>query len=660
MKGVSIQMKKLSTSFTIGKAGVKGGANVEHNNREFISRNVDISRTVNNITYVRQDVREVYDELFGTVLAEYNAKQTRKDRQIHDYFTHISEGGREEAYYEAIIQFGDSETAAIGSENGELAKKMLDEYMRSFEVRNPRLKVFNAVLHADETSYHLHVNFIPFYTAQKKIGMSKGVSMKSALIEQGFEPKGKYKNQLVMWEDSEHKVMEKILNRHGLLRDIKGANHAHKSVPEYKASQDWRKLPKRKKNLSTLEVYADNLRETRVENGILKVENEKLISERNSPWKSFYYSDAEKQSFVQVKLGELNIPFRESENGFEAQQCYVNDVRKIEKQYKSPPSSQRDIIRNDIDRCAMRARTFEDMLGWLKNSGYSIKTGKYIALKSETGNQFIRMKSLGAHFSEQALRSRIENKMKYESEVESKLKSLNKDSFEYAIYKTAKVYTITFSHGTLPINKRKKLQPFTWNNCVELEELAKLNKLINKGFTFKTFQNNIAYLGKSMTKKEEDISQLKADLKTQKDLYEIACNWYMKGKRNPGDIEILEKHELTADRYKRLENVIAGKESQIAELEKSLSAEQAEAARNSELLALLEKVVNGTYVDSLVAEENERRQAAKIGNGLKSADASMSENIRVGAIAERVVEVIEKRAEKSAEVEQNYTPKLRK
>jgi len=309
-------MKKLSTSFTIGKASVKGGTNVEHNNREFISRNVDISRTVDNITYVRQDVREVYDELFGVALMEYNAKQTRKDRQIHDYFTHISEGGREEAYYEAIIQFGDSETAAIGTENGELAKKMLDEYMRSFEARNPRLKVFNAVLHADETSYHLHVNFIPFYTAEKKIGMSKGVSMKSALIEQGFEPKGRYQNQLVMWEDSEHKALENILNKYGLERDIKGATHAYKSVPEYKASQDWKKLPKRKKNLSTLEVYHEDLKATRVENSLLKIENEELISKRNSPWKSFYYSDSDKQIFVQSRLGELNIPFRESEKRF--------------------------------------------------------------------------------------------------------------------------------------------------------------------------------------------------------------------------------------------------------------------------------------------------------------------------------------------------------
>jgi hypothetical protein len=99
---------------------------------------------------VQEDVREAYQKLFGEALAEYNAKQKRGDRKIHDYFYHIANGKREEAFYEIVVQFGDSKTAPVGSENCELAKKLLDEYVRAFQKRNPNLYIFNAVLHLDE------------------------------------------------------------------------------------------------------------------------------------------------------------------------------------------------------------------------------------------------------------------------------------------------------------------------------------------------------------------------------------------------------------------------------------------------------------------------------------------------------------------------------
>jgi hypothetical protein len=100
-------MSKLSCSFTLGKAGKAHGANIEHNHRDFISSNVDVSRTPENVCYIRKDVRETYNELFEESLAEYNENQTRKDRVIHNYFEHISEGNREEPYYEIIVQFGE-------------------------------------------------------------------------------------------------------------------------------------------------------------------------------------------------------------------------------------------------------------------------------------------------------------------------------------------------------------------------------------------------------------------------------------------------------------------------------------------------------------------------------------------------------------------------
>ena len=58
---------------------------INHNNRKFIASNVDKNRVKDNITIVKDDIREVYHELFDEALKEFNDRQTRKDRIIHDY-----------------------------------------------------------------------------------------------------------------------------------------------------------------------------------------------------------------------------------------------------------------------------------------------------------------------------------------------------------------------------------------------------------------------------------------------------------------------------------------------------------------------------------------------------------------------------------------------
>jgi hypothetical protein len=135
---------KLSASFTLAKASQKNGVNIEHNNRLFVASNVDSSRIADNVTYVQEDIRIAYAELFSGSLKEYNEKQKRKDRKIDDYYGHILSGNREETCYEIVVQFGDCNNAPVGSELGETASILLGEYMRGFGTRNPNLYVFNA------------------------------------------------------------------------------------------------------------------------------------------------------------------------------------------------------------------------------------------------------------------------------------------------------------------------------------------------------------------------------------------------------------------------------------------------------------------------------------------------------------------------------------
>lgn len=69
-----------------------GKGSISHNSRKFIADNVDPARTPNNIEFANQDIKQAYHDLFDDALTKYNAKQTRKDRVIPDYYEKIRTG----------------------------------------------------------------------------------------------------------------------------------------------------------------------------------------------------------------------------------------------------------------------------------------------------------------------------------------------------------------------------------------------------------------------------------------------------------------------------------------------------------------------------------------------------------------------------------------
>ena len=89
---------------------------VEHNNRDFIAKDVDGERVKDNITYCRQDIKEKYEELFGQTPAEYNARQTQSSRKIPDYYEHIKKPSKGKPYYKIVVQFGDMNSCGQGSD----------------------------------------------------------------------------------------------------------------------------------------------------------------------------------------------------------------------------------------------------------------------------------------------------------------------------------------------------------------------------------------------------------------------------------------------------------------------------------------------------------------------------------------------------------------
>ena len=211
-----------------------GKGSVNHNDRKFTAENVDKERTQNNITYCNENIRTVYHKLFDDAVKRHNERQTRSDRQIANYYKKISqESKQEKPFQEIIVQIGDKDNMGAMTENGQLAKKILDEYMKGFQDRNPNLYVFSAHLHMDEATPHLHIDFVPFITDSKR-GLDTRVSMKGALKQQGFSGTGRSDTELNQWRDSEKEVLSKIMLEHGIRWEQKGTHEKHKSVGEFK------------------------------------------------------------------------------------------------------------------------------------------------------------------------------------------------------------------------------------------------------------------------------------------------------------------------------------------------------------------------------------------------------------------------------------------
>ena len=213
-----------------------GQGSVNHNSRKFHAKNTDPERSHLNVTYCQENIKTVYHELFDEALERYNAKQTRADRRIEDYYEKIRSGKQEKPFHEIILQVGNRDDMSADSEEGQLAAAVLDEYMKGFQERNPQLRVFSAHLHMDEATPHLHIDFVPFTTGSKR-GLDTRVSLKQALAAQGFKGGTRGDTEWSQWVRTEKERLSLVMERHGIEWEDKGTHDKHLSVLDYKKEQ---------------------------------------------------------------------------------------------------------------------------------------------------------------------------------------------------------------------------------------------------------------------------------------------------------------------------------------------------------------------------------------------------------------------------------------
>src|SRR5699024_2370530 len=227
----------MSMSVSLKKSTTK--TNIDHNNRTMSDKekernsHIDYERSDENKYLIQEDIRDLYKREFGEALENYNAKQRRSDRKIKDYYKHIEASKKTSTQQEMIIQIGDKDDFS-NNENREIVNTILEEWFHDFEKRNPNLKVYNAVIHNDEASPHMHLNFVPVASGYKR-GLEKQVAFDRAIIQQ--DSTLNKTRPFEDWREKEVQLLEQKLLERGIERKIVGTNE-YKDVNDYKEKKD--------------------------------------------------------------------------------------------------------------------------------------------------------------------------------------------------------------------------------------------------------------------------------------------------------------------------------------------------------------------------------------------------------------------------------------
>lgn len=224
-KTSSSKLSSVSISFSTAAKG-----NFNHNRRtnSKVPENVDPTRTAFNKILVDKDIRQVYNEVFGEALAEYNANQIAKkhpERQKKDYYSSVCHDKKTEPFREAVVQIGNKDKQLPRWESNEILQK----FLKQFQKNNPQLVVVGAYIHNDEATPHMHIVYVPVATYSK--GLKKRVSNDKALNQMGYKTWND-------WKDSQMACLENLVREKGYDREYMHNTDKHEpDVQKFKRVQ---------------------------------------------------------------------------------------------------------------------------------------------------------------------------------------------------------------------------------------------------------------------------------------------------------------------------------------------------------------------------------------------------------------------------------------
>ena len=367
VSGVSV-----SVTFTNGKGSLT------HNNREFSASNVRREFTKNNVILKRQDLNEAYEEIFNESCEINNERQKRADRKLSpdQYLKKIEAGkGKEnnpKPFYESIVQVGNMyDTGIINNpEKAETAKEVLKEYFQEFEKNNPNIHVFNAIIHMDEQTPHMHIDWVPV-AGGYKTGMPERNSLEKALEQQGVKADGKTdrrNNNRAVWQEREANRLIEVCKRHG----IEASFNRHEKAEETLSINDFKKISKiaeRKANALSKEIekmsYFEFIRngKEKVLEAITEAKNAQINAQKAEMNSTLEFQKKEKElKLREKKIEQSEQPIIDLKNKLlsaEMGEKAYKDRYYLQNEEIAKKDSTIDTLKKIVQKTAERSAVFE-------------------------------------------------------------------------------------------------------------------------------------------------------------------------------------------------------------------------------------------------------------------------------------------------------------
>ena len=366
--------------------------NLEHDNRERVSKNVDADRIKDNISYDGNiSIKEFYDMTFQKSYVEYieKTKQSKNSGKVKDlpptYYEYITKKQQEaeeelarmkregahkkdmkgKAAYtkvakQIIVQVGNSDQMdelpeAERMETRQKMAEILTEYMNTFQKENPNFRIVNAVIHMDEMSMspHLHLTYVP--VAEMKRGQKIQNSLNSAYKAMGFQTdtkkdeNGNYETSQTKWQTKERNRVINIARRHGLtVSYTRGVTTKGQTISEYRAVKQAER--EAKVSLTQADARETNARaeEIEIQNTENKVKyNDAVIAEQEQTI-SAQQKDIEQQDSAYNETAEaLYTTMTELNKREEVKKHLEGEIGKLEADLKAYNGS--DVIMEQIN-----------------------------------------------------------------------------------------------------------------------------------------------------------------------------------------------------------------------------------------------------------------------------------------------------------------------
>ena len=286
-------------------------------------------------------------------------------------------------------------------------------------------------------------------------------------------------------------------------------------------------------------------------------------------------------------------------------------------EHKRRGTSWKDKIRLKIDRLIASVKNLDELLNELEAMGYEIKRGKYISIKAEGQQRFVRTKTLGEDYTEESLISRIRwRDMGTNISVSGETSPIRDDYI-----RTLNDVTELARSGRKIQNKRYDSEPYSSENDVDVYKLSAQLSIINR--------DNIHSIG-----------ELEGKIQHLKDEYENARQEFnaliMKQERLEGLVEqaetyfeLLDKPDLSASEllrlkickqtlesnnisnrsdYDRLKTLHQETEKKIATLKNSFENCRKLYEVYADIAETYQKISKGDYISNLIAEEKKREE----------------------------------------------------